>query len=231
MQVVSRLLRVSLGTILVVKQTQLEASLSFGRLLNLCDSILQNLGQVLQCDDSLAVGTVNISKHSVRFTLLVTVVISNTEFKELLQIFNCVIVVIRGDLLLNQSNLLVALSFLVLVVGTLGHVEALFKESKGQVVFGFLAILDGDELVNAHQIARDVSRNRIEHAFDSLFKGSFKVAHSLALVQNSFFTNAEAFECFSLALNILELRGDLKAALVEITGGFEILKLLVNISH
>jgi len=231
LQSFSRLFRVSFGTIPVVKKTQFEGCFSFGTLVLGSDSDIHNLIQMVLCDWSLAVGTVDISKHFVRFTLLVTVAIINTKFKELLQIFNSVIVIIRRHLFLNQSNLLIAFSFLVLVVSTLGNIEALFEEGQSQVIFSLFTIFNGNELIDAHQITRDVPCNRIEHAFHSFLKGSFKVAHGFTLVQNSFFANAEAFESIGLSLNKLELGGDLKATLMEVTGGFVILKLLINISY
>lgn len=76
----------------------------------------------------LSVGTVDISKHFVGLTLFLTVAVLHAQLKELLQVLNGVVMVVWGDLLLNQSDLLVALSFLVLIVCALCHVKAFFKE-------------------------------------------------------------------------------------------------------
>lgn len=100
----------------------------------------------------LAVGAIDIGKHLVSLALLFTVAVLDTKFKELLQIFNSVVVIVWGNFLLNQSNLLVAFSFLVFVVGTLCYIETLLEEGKSQVKFGFLTILNGDKLINAHQV-------------------------------------------------------------------------------
>jgi hypothetical protein len=78
------------------------------------------------------------------------------------------VMIIRRNFLLNKSDLLVALSLFVFVISALCYVETFLKESKGQIKFGFLAVLNGNELVDTYQVFWDVSCNAIKHALDSL---------------------------------------------------------------
>lgn len=57
------------------------------------------------------------------------------------------------------------------------------------------------------------------------------MAHGLSLVQNAFFTDTETFKGRGLSLNKLEFRRNFKAALMEIASRFEVLKLLIKMSH
>ena len=74
---------------------------------------------------------VSLSKELVSLDLLLLVSSLLAKFEELLSVLNCAIQLTLC--LVNHTNLLVALSLNVLVLGTLRHIETLLEELKGHV--------------------------------------------------------------------------------------------------
>ena len=91
--------------------------------------------------------------------LLLLIVIFNAQLQELLQVLDGVVVVVGRNLFLNKRNLLVALRLFVLVVCAFGHVQTLLKESQTQVELVLILVLDGNQLVDPHEVARNVASN------------------------------------------------------------------------
>lgn len=98
---------------------------------------------------------VSLGKELVSLNLLLFISCLLAKFEELLTVLNCTIQLTLC--LVNHTNLLVALSLNVLVLGTLGHIETLLKELKGHVKVVHLQILVSNQLVDAYQIYRDNS--------------------------------------------------------------------------
>jgi hypothetical protein len=101
------------------------------------------------------------------FSLVILIVIFDTEFQEFLQVFNCLFVIVSIDFLLDHCNLLVTNSFTVFVMRTLSNIKAFLEELKGKIKFVFILVLDCDGLVDSHQIARNFSCNSLQHALHS----------------------------------------------------------------
>ena len=98
---------------------------------------------------------VSLSKELVSLDLLLLVSSLLAKFEELLSVLNCAIQLTLC--LVNHTNLLVALSLNVLVLGTLRHIETLLEELKGHVEVVHLQVFVGNQLVHTYQVNRDNS--------------------------------------------------------------------------
>ena len=127
---------------------------------------------------------------------------------------------------MNKTNSLVALCLLLLVIGALTRLKALFEVLERSVKLITLLEVDGDDLVNTDQLAGDLTLDLCQARFHGLLKGSLQMVHGLEDVQNFLFTDTETLVSLSLTFSMLGLDGYVQAPLVEIGSGLPIVKLL-----
>lgn len=77
-------------------------------------------------------------------------------------------------------------------------------------------VLDGDLLVDSHQVPADILLYVVKLAFLGLLETGLEVLHGFFLVQNLFLANTESLIRLGLTLDIFELNRDVEAALVEV---------------
>ena len=92
----------------------------------------------------------SLRKKLVRFNLLFPVTRLLAELEERLAVLHCPVKLTLC--LIDHTDLLVALSFNVPVLGPLSDTEALFEELERHIELVQLEILNGNQLVHSHQV-------------------------------------------------------------------------------
>jgi len=134
--------------------------------------------------------------------------------------------------LVNHTDLLIALSFNVSILSFTSHLQALLEELERHVELAALQILISDHLVDTDQVLRDVTYD-VDELTDllRLLKRRFKMKHRRELVEDLFFADTKATMGFRLTFSVVELDGDVEAALVEVGGRFVVVESNILLGH
>jgi len=164
-----------------------------------------------------------------RLTLLLLVFVFLAEHEELLKALNRALKITL--FLINETNFLVALSFLVDVSSLLRNVNALVVELEGHLILALSLVLLGDLLVYTNQILENFNFNSFKVAFCSLSESSFKLTHSFKFVLDVLFAVSKTLVGQGLTFEVLEIQRHVKAALVEVRSSAVVQLLLVAMSN
>lgn len=148
------------------------------------------------------VAGMDLSKFPVSFTCLSVRLVLDAQFKELGQILDRPL---RVCLLVDETDLLVALSFFVLITSSTRHIQAFLKEEQGLFeLVGFL-VFDSDLLIHSDQVLRDFFTDHREFSLLGLLKSGFEVAHRHFFVHDLFVADSETSVSLGFSLAVLEL--------------------------
>jgi hypothetical protein len=215
-----------------VEETELQSSVCLGLGLVFGLGDVHQLSEMVDGHLHVAALGIHISQELVRLALLVTTAgleLELAHLQELRQLGYRFFKVTK--LLINETNALVALSLLLLIVGALAGLQALFKVLERAIELLPLLEVDGNDLVHAHQLLGDVAFNLRENVVDRLLQGRLQVVHGLEDVEHLLLADAEALVGFGLALWELGFDGHVKATLVEVGGSFPVVELLELLGH
>jgi hypothetical protein len=104
---------------------------------------------------------------------------------------------------MDETDSLIAFSFLFFVVGAFRGLKTLLKIFERAIEFVTRGEVNGDNLVNTNQFTRDFTLNLGKAGILSLLKGCFKVVHGFENVQNFFLADTKSFVSFSFAFSML----------------------------
>lgn len=232
-EVSSQLVGCSLDVVLlawlVEKQTQTKGSLSLSTSDGVHVSKVKHLREVLNGLSSVASFAFDLGETLVGTAELIIVLGLNANFEEPVQIVNSI--VHFTERFVNICDLLVALSLLVGVLDLICHVKALSEEVQSGGGVAILLVLNSDGLVDADEILGDFDSNGVEVSFCGFFKSGFKVFFSLRSIVYFLLADTETLQGKRLALEELELIGNVETPFVEVTCGFKIIELLEIVRH
>jgi hypothetical protein len=103
----------------------------------------------------------------------------NAELQELIQEINGFLEVTK--LFMDVSDLLVALSLLILVFRSLRRIKALLEVPEGFIIIKVILELSGDDLVHSDQLSRDFFFNFLQVTITSFISGSFQIIFSVRI--------------------------------------------------
>jgi len=121
---------------------------------------------------------------------------------------------------------LIALGFLLLLVGALTGLQALLEVFQGMIELLTLLEIDGDDLVHSNQLLRDGFFQVGEPVSNTVLMCGLHVVHGLEDVQDLLLADTETLQGVDLSCGVLVLDGDIEASLVEVRGGLPIVELL-----
>ena len=114
----------------------------------------------------------------------------NAELQELIQEINGFLEVTK--LFMDVSDLLVALSLLILVFRSLRRIKALLEVPEGFIIIKVILELSGDDLVHSDQLSRDFFFNFLQVTITSFISGSFQIIFSVRIdVEYLFFADSK----------------------------------------
>jgi hypothetical protein len=114
----------------------------------------------------------------------------NAELQELVQEINGFLEVTK--LFMDVSDLLVALSLLILVFRSLRRIKALLEVPEGFIIIKVILELSGDDLVHSDQLSRDFFFNFLQVTITSFISGSFQIIFSVRIdVEYLFFADSK----------------------------------------
>jgi len=114
----------------------------------------------------------------------------NAELQELIQEINGFLEVTK--LFMDVSDLLVALSLLILVFWSLRRIKALLEVPEGFIIIKVILELSGDDLVHSDQLSRDFFFNFLQVTITSFISGSFQIIFSVRIdVEYLFFADSK----------------------------------------
>jgi hypothetical protein len=132
---------------------------------------------------------------------------------------------------MDETDSLIAFSFLFFVVGAFRGLKTLLEIFERAIEFVTRGEVNGDNLVNTNQFTRDFTLNLWKAGILSLLKGCFKVVHGFENVQNFFLANTQSLVSFSFTFSMLGFNWYVEASLVEVWSSFPIVKLFKLLSH
>ena len=103
----------------------------------------------------------------------------NAELQELIQEINGFLEVTK--LFMDVSDLLVALSLLILVFRSLRRIKALLEVPEGFIIIKVILELSGNDLVHSDQLSRDFFFNFLQVTITSFISGSFQIIFSVRI--------------------------------------------------
>ena len=127
---------------------------------------------------------------------------------------------------MNETNALIALGFLLLLVGTLTSLQALLEVLEGMVELFTLLEIDSDDLVNSNKLLRDGLFQVGKPVSHTVLVSCLHVVHGLEDIEDLLLADTETLQSVDLSCGVLVLDGDIEASLVEVRGGLPIVKLL-----
>jgi len=93
---------------------------------------------------------------------------------------------------MDVSDLLVALSLLILVFRSLRRIKALLEVPEGFIIIKVILELSGDDLVHSDQLSRDFFFNFLQVTITSFISGSFQIIFSVRIdVEYLFFADSK----------------------------------------
>ena len=104
---------------------------------------------------------------------------------------------------MNETDPLVALSLLFLVIGALTCFKTLLEVLKGAVEFVTLLEINGNDLVDADELARDLTFDLSQARLYGLLKCCFQMIHCLKNVQNFLLADTETLVGLGFTLGML----------------------------
>ena len=114
----------------------------------------------------------------------------NAELQELVQEINGFLEVTK--LFMDVSDLLVALSLLILVFRSLRRIKALLEVPEGFIIIKVILELSGDDLVHSDQLSWDFFFNFLQVTITSFISGSFQIIFSVRIdVEYLFFADSK----------------------------------------
>ena len=114
----------------------------------------------------------------------------NAELQELIQEINGFLEVTK--LFMDVSDLLVALSLLILVFRSLRRIKALLEVPEGFIIIKVILELSGNDLVHSDQLSRDFFFNFLQVTITSFISGSFQIIFSVRIdVEYLFFADSK----------------------------------------
>lgn len=132
---------------------------------------------------------------------------------------------------MDETDSLIALRLLFLVVRASAGLQTLLEVLQRPVEFIAFLKVNGDNLVHADQLARYLSFYLREAGLYRLFESGLQVIHRLEYIEDLLLTDTEALVGLGLALGVLSLDRDVQAALVEVGGRLPVVELLELLSH
>jgi len=148
---------------------------------------------VLYCLRDVVILAVGFREFFMSFALLVFILVFLAEHQEFREVFN------RSHhvslLFADQTDLLVAFSFFVHVVGLLRHVNTLLIKLQRHFILRLILVFLRNLLVDTDQVLEDLYLDSIQVALSRFGKCSFELTHGLKLIEDIFFTKAETFIC------------------------------------
>ena len=194
--------------------------------------LVGNVQQVLQMLDGrmdVTILAVGLGQLPVSFSSLCLIIGFFTQGQEFVQELDRLLEV--AELLMNVPNLLVALGFLQAVLSSLGGIKALLEELERLVEVVHVLELNGYNLVHSNELHGNLLLNFLNVTVDDFLEGGFQIVFGVEDVEYLLLAAPEPLVGLSFTDDILRIDTCVKAFLVEVGGGFIVVKFFKMLSH